>query len=407
MSFDVAALRAEFPILAQRIGGSPLHYLDNAATGHMPRPVLDAVSAHETSSRANVLRGVHTLAERATEAYEQARHEVAGYIGAGDASEVVFTGGTTAAINLVAHSLGETMAEGDEVVISLLEHHSNLVPWQMLRERRGIVLKVLTVTGDGAIDLDRLESALGPRTRLVSLAHVSNVSGAILDVARVVAAAKAAGALVMLDGAQAVPHGPVDVTALGIDLYAFSGHKMFAPNGIGVLWGRAALLDSMPPFLGGGEMIREVTLEKTTYARVPHKFEAGTPPIAQAVGLGAACRWLRSLDIDAAGGHLTRLCGRALDGLDRLAGARVLGPQGIQGRAPVISFAIDDLHPHDICTILDRHGVALRGGHHCAQPLMDHWGIDGTTRASLAFYNDDADIDALLAGLADAIARLG
>ncbi len=406
MAFNVSRLRSEFPILQQRINGAPLHYLDNGATAQVPQAVLDAIVNHETTARANVLRGVHTLAERATDAYEAARADVAKFVGAADPSEVIFTSGTTGSLNLVAHSLGETLAPGDEVIVSLLEHHSNFVPWQMLRERKGIVLKVAPVTEAGEIDLDALEGLLSARTKLVSLAHVSNVTGAILDVPRAVAAAKSVGALVMLDGAQAVPHGAVDVAALGIDLYAFSGHKMYGPNGIGVLWGRADLLDAMPPFLGGGEMIREVTLEETTYAPVPHKFEAGTPPIAQAVGLGAACRWLGQLDLDGAGAHMAALCARALDGLDAIDGVAVKGPAGSQGRAPVISFTVEDLHPHDVCTLLDRHGVALRGGHHCAQPLMEHWDLDGTTRASLAFYNDDGDIDALLSGLDDAIALL-
>jgi cysteine desulfurase/selenocysteine lyase len=406
MAFDVTRLRTEFPILQQRINDAPLHYLDNGATAQTPQAVINAVLAHETMARANVLRGVHTLAERATDAYEAARGEVAAFVGARDVSEVIFTGGTTASLNLVARSLGETLGEGDEVVISLLEHHSNFVPWQMLRERKGIVLKVVPITIDGVIDLDALEMMLSAHTKLISLAHVSNVTGAILDVPRVVTAAKGVGALVMLDGAQAVPHGPVDVAALGIDLYAFSGHKMYGPNGIGVLWGRAALLDDMPPFLGGGEMIREVTLEKTTYAPVPHKFEAGTPPIAQAVGLGAACRWMHALDLGGAGAHMTQLCTKALEGLKAIDDVTIKGPAGSQDRAPVISFTIEGLHPHDICTLLDRHGVALRGGHHCAQPLMDHWDLDGTTRASLTFCNDDADIDAMLSGLDEAISLL-
>jgi cysteine desulfurase/selenocysteine lyase len=276
----------------------------------------------------------------------------------------------------------------------------------MVRERNGIGLKVVPITIDGVIDLDALERMLSARTKLISLAHVSNVTGAILDVPRVVTAAKGVGALVMLDGAQAVPHGPVDVTALGIDLYAFSGHKMYGPNGIGVLWGHAALLDDMPPFLGGGEMIREVTLEKTTYAPVPHKFEAGTPPIAQAVGLGAACGWIHALDLGGARAHVTQLCTKALEGLKAIDDVTIKGPAGNQDRAPVISFTIEGLHPHDICTLLDRHGVALRGGHHCAQPLMDHWDLDGTTRASLTFSNNDADIDAMLSGLDEAISLL-
>jgi len=405
VSFDVAALRAEFPILATKVRGKPLHYLDNAATSQMPQTVLDTIIAHETHDRANVLRGVHTLAERATDAFEEARRDVACYIGAGEPDEVVFTGGTTAAINLAAHSFGSLLAEGDEVVISLIEHHSNIVPWQMLRDRRGIVLKVLPVTEDGHIDLDRLDETVTERTKLIALAHVSNVTGAVTDVARVVAAARAVGARVLLDGAQAVPHGPVDVSAMGIDFYAFSGHKLYGPNGIGALWARRELLEDMPPFMGGGEMIRSVTIAETTYAPPPHKFDAGTPPIAQAVGLGAATRWAMALDQEATTAHINRLTGRILDGLRDRPGIRVLGPLGLQGRVPVVSFEIDALHPHDVCTILDHHGVASRGGHHCAQPLMDHCDIIGTTRASLMPYNDDSDVDALFDGLDDAISR--
>lgn len=406
MTFDVAKIRAEFPILAKPIDGHALHYLDNGATSQTPLAVLEAMAAHETTHRANVLRGVHMLAEQATQAYADARAELASYINAADASEIVFTSGCTGAINLVAQSYGALLEPGDEVVISLLEHHSNIVPWQMLRETRGIVLKALPVTDDGRIDLDALDSTLTDRTRLIAVTHVSNVTGAITDTARVVEAARAVGAKVLLDGAQAVPHGAVDVAALGCDFYAFSGHKMFGPNGIGVLWARAELLDRMPPFLGGGEMIHAVTLEKTTYAPAPHKFEAGTPPIAQAVGLAAAARWVQAIDSEGAAGHIQKLSARILDGLANVPGARVLGPAGLQGRVPVISFDIAGLHPHDICTILDGHGVAVRGGHHCAQPLMDHFDLAGTTRASLQVYNDDGDVDALLSGLDDAVARL-
>ncbi|MDP6350644.1 MAG: SufS family cysteine desulfurase [Alphaproteobacteria bacterium] len=406
VGFDAGAVRAQFPILATQVHGRALHYLDNAATSQMPRQVLDAVVAHETTRRANVLRGVHALAEAATEAYEDARVALAGYINAPDAAEVVFTGGTTAAINLVARSYGALLEPGDEVVISAIEHHSNLVPWQMLRDRAGIVLKALPVTGEGRIDLDALESVVTGRTRLIALAHVSNVTGAVSDTARVVAAARAVGAKVLFDGAQAVPHGAVDVQALGCDFYAFSGHKMFGPNGIGVLWARAELLDAMPPFLGGGEMIRSVTLEHTSYARAPHRFEAGTPPIAQAVGLGAAVNWTLALDGEGAATHLRRLTALLLDGVRDIPGLRILGPEGLQARAPVISFDIAGLHPHDICTILDAHGVALRGGHHCAQPLMECFDLAGTTRASLQVYNDEGDVEALLSGLDDARARL-
>lgn len=404
MSFDAAAIRAQVPILARRIGDKPLHYLDNAASAQMPVAVLDAVRRFETTSRANVLRGVHRLAEESTLAYAEARARVARYLNVGT-DQVVFTSGTTAAINLVAHSFGDGLNAGDEIVISELEHHSNIVPWQLLRERRGIVLRALPVTDDGRIDLAALGRIVTSRCRLIALAHVSNVTGAVLDVAPVVAAARAVGARVLLDGAQRVPHGPLDLPALDVDFYAFSGHKMFAPHGIGVLWARQALLESMPPFLGGGEMIRSVTLDRTIYAAPPHKFEAGTPPIGAAIGLGAAADWLMHLDWNAVAAHEMGLAQRILDGLPRR--ARVIGPSGLQQRMPVISFAIEGAHPHDICQLLDRHGVALRGGHHCAQPLMERFGVTGTTRASLALYNDEGDVEALLAGLDEALRVLG
>ncbi len=401
MGFDAAATRAEFPLLAR----SGLHYLDSGATSQLPQAVLDAVIAFETTSRANVLRSVHRLAEAATDAYEGARGDVARYLNVAT-DEVIFTSGTTAAINLVARSFGDTLQPGDEIVVSLIEHHANFVPWQMLRDRRGIVLKPVPITVDGRLDLTALGRMVTPRCRLIALTHASNVTGAVTEVAPVVAAARAAGARVLLDGAQRLPHGPLDLAALGVDFYAFSGHKMFAPTGIGVLWARRELLDAMPPLLGGGEMIRTVTLERTIWADVPHKFEAGTPPITQAVGLGAAVRFLSALDWTAVSAHEMRLTQRLLDGLGRLRGARVIGPTGLQGRIPVVSFDIEGTHPHDICQILDGFGVALRGGHHCAQPLMDHLGLAGTTRASLALYNNDADIDALLSGLDQAAARL-
>jgi cysteine desulfurase/selenocysteine lyase len=402
MTFSPAAIRAQVPILAD----PNLHYLDNGATGQMPHAVLDAVTRHETTSRANVLRGVHRLAEAATQAYADARTDVAGYLNVANADEVIFTSGTTAAINLVAHSFGESLEAGDEVVVSVLEHHSNIVPWQLLKQRRGIVLKALPATAEGRIDLTALDRVITKKTRLVALTHVSNVTGAVTDVAAVVAAARAVGAVVLLDGAQRVPHGPVDVAGLGVDFYAFSGHKMFAPNGIGALWGRMELLDRMPPFLGGGEMIRTVTLEETEFADVPHRFEAGTPPIAQAVGLGAAARWLGTQDWPAIAAHEMRLIGRLIDGLSQLPKARLVGPSGLQARAPVVSFDVPGAHPHDICQMLDDDGVALRGGHHCAQPLMEAFDLPGTTRATIALYNDIGDIDALLTGLDKAIRRL-
>ena len=404
MSFDPAAMRAEFPIFASP-GAENLHYLDNAATSQMPRTVLDAIVRFETTSRANVLRGVHRLAEAATEAYDEARRRIARYVNA-KVDEIVFTSGATSALNLVARSFGDTLAAGDEVVVSGIEHHSNLIPWQMLRDRRGIGLKILPVTDEGRLDLSALDRTVTRRCKLIAVTHASNVSGAVTDVGPLVAAARAVGARVLLDGAQRVPHGPVDVAALGIDFYAFSGHKMFGPTGIGVLWARRELLDAMPPFLGGGEMIRTVTLEKATWADVPHKFEAGTPPIAQAIGLGAAADWLMRLDWPAVTAHELRLTQRVLDGLATVRGARVIGPAGLQGRVPVVSFALDGAHPHDICQILDSTGVALRGGHHCAQPFMDHIGVAGTTRASLALYNSDADVEALVSGLRQAAERL-
>lgn len=404
MSFDPGAIRREFPIFASP-NGADLHYLDNGATAQVPAAVIDAVVAFETTSRANVLRGVHRLAEAATEAYDQARHRIARYLNV-PADEIVFTSGTTAAINLVARAFGDTLAAGDEVVVSGLEHHSNLVPWQMLRDRRGVVLKILPVTDEGRIDLDALDRIVTPKCRLIAVTHASNVSGAVTNVAPLVAAARAVGAKLLLDGAQRAPHGPLDLPALGADFYAFSGHKMFGPTGIGVLWARREILEAMPPFLGGGEMIRTVTLERATWADVPHKFEAGTPPIAQAIGLGAAAEWLRRLDWPAVTAHEMRLTQRVLDGLGARPGLHVVGPTGLQGRVPVVSFAMDGAHPHDICQILDAHGVALRGGHHCAQPFMERLGLAGTTRASIALYNSDADIDAFLNGLDDAGRRL-
>jgi cysteine desulfurase/selenocysteine lyase len=403
MSFDLQAIRAQFPILSRRIGGRPLRYLDNAATAQVPGFVLDALSRFETTSRANVLRGVHRLAEEATTAYAAARQAVARYLGVAS-GEIVFTSSTTGAINLVAYSFGALLQAGDEVVISELDHHSNIVPWQMLRDRRGIALKVLPVRDDGTLDLSRLDEIVTRKCRLIAVTHVSNVTGAVTDLVPLRAAAAAAGARILLDGAQRVPHGPVDVPALGVDFYAFSGHKMFAPHGIGVLWARKSLLEEMPPFLGGGEMIRTVTMERTTYAAPPHKFEAGTPPIAQAIGLGAAVEWLLKLDWSAISEHELRLAQRVLDGLPSR--ARVIGPTGLQQRMPVISFDIPGVHPHDICQLLDGDGVALRGGHHCAQPLMERFGLAGTTRASLALYSGEDDIDALLGGLDRAVRRL-
>jgi cysteine desulfurase / selenocysteine lyase len=405
MSFDIAAVRRQFPILSEIIDGRPVHYLDNGASAQTPLAVIDAVRTYETTGRANVLRGVHRLAERATEAYENARIEVAKFLGV-QPMEVVFTGGCTAAINLVAYSYGQLLKPGDRILLSELEHHSNIVPWQLLRQRSGIELDMLPVTLDGRIDLTALPRLLTDKTKLVSLAHVSNVTGALLDVRAVVEAARAVGAKVMLDGAQRAPHGPLDLPALGIDFYAFAGHKAYGPNGIGVLWARPELLEAMPPFHGGGSMIGRVTLAETTWAPPPRRFEAGTPPIGPAIGLGAACQWMAALDWSAAHDHEMALVQRLMDGLQGIDGTRLLGPSSLQNRYPVVSFMLDGVHPHDVAQTLDSFGVAVRAGHHCAQPLMDRFDLDGTTRASMAPYNDNEDIDALLAGVRHAAKTL-
>ncbi len=403
MKFNPHEWRRHFPLLANH---SRLHYLDNAATGQMCEPSFDAVTLHELTHRANVLRGTYRLAEQADAAYEQARRQVAAYLNAASADEVVFTSGTTASINLVAHAFGDMLQPGDEVVLSLAEHHSNFVPWQMLRERRGVVLRLLPLTDEGRLDLTRLGEVVTPRCKLAAVTHASNVTGAVTELAPLVAAARAVGARVLLDGAQAVQHGPVDVATLGVDFYAFSGHKAFGPTGVGVLWGRAEALAALPPFLGGGGMIGRVTVGETTYAPPPRRFEAGTPPIAQAIGLGAALDWLREQPWAAMNAHTERLAQRLLDGLAVLPGLTFIGPRDMAQRLPIVAFDIAGIHPHDACQMLDERGVAVRGGHHCAQPLMDHFGVQGAVRASIAPYNDEADIDALLTGLRDAIQRL-
>jgi cysteine desulfurase/selenocysteine lyase len=405
MNFDVVGVRRQFPILSEIIDGRPVHYLDNGASAQTPLAVLDAVRTYETTGRANVLRGVHRLAERATESYEHAREQVASFLGV-QPMEIVFTGGCTAAINLVAYSYGQLLKAGDRILLSELEHHSNIVPWQLLRQRSGVELDMLPVTTDGRIDLDALSKLVAPKTKLISLAHVSNVTGALLDVRQVVEAAKAVGAKVMLDGAQRAPHGPLDLPALGIDFYAFAGHKAYGPNGVGVLWAKPELLDAMPPFMGGGSMIGRVTLAETTWAPAPRRFEAGTPPIGPAIGLGTACQWMAALDWTAAHDHEMGLVQRLMDGLQKIDGTQILGPASLQNRYPVVSFMLEGVHPHDVAQMLDSFGVAVRAGHHCAQPLMDRFDLDGTTRVSMAPYNDNTDIDALLTGVRHAAKTL-
>lgn len=404
MSFSPSRLRQEFPLLATQ--APPLHYLDNAATAQMHARVFEALRQHDLTARGNVQRGNHHLAEAATAAYELARERVARFLNAASADEVVFTAGTTAAINLVAGSLREVLRPGDEIVVSLAEHHSNFVPWQRLCQHTGAVLRALTLTADGRIDLDSLATTVGPRCRLIAVTQASNVTGAITALTPVVAAARRVGAQVLVDGAQGAPHGPVDVQALDIDFYAFSGHKCYGPTGIGALWGRAAALAALPPFMSGGGMVGEVTLEATTYAAPPRRFEAGTPPIAQAVGLGVALEWLQGLPWAAIDAHTRALGEQVLAGFAAIPGLRLLGPATLDARLPVFSFEIAGIHAHDICQVLDSHGVALRGGHHCAQPLMGHFGVAASARASLAPYNDAADVEALLAGLRHAVALL-
>ncbi len=397
-------IRDQFPIFAAQ--AQPFHYLDNAATGQICAAAAAALWRFETTTRANVKRGVYRLADEATNAFQRARGEVAAYIGAADADEVVFTSGCTLAINIAAHALSARLRPGDEILVSELEHHSNLVPWQMAAQRTGARLRAIPVNDEGRLAYDRLDEVLTERTRVLAVAHASNVTGALADVALLRDAAHSVGAVFLLDGAQRAPHGPLDVGVLGCDLYAFSAHKMFGPTGAGALWGRKELLAELPPFLGGGEMIRRVKLERSTYAPPPHRYEAGTPAIGPAIGMGAAAAWLATLDWRQLAEQEKLLTARMLDGLTGLHGVRIQGPQGTQARLGVVSFIVDGVHPHDVCQMLDEYGVCLRGGHHCAQPLMDAFDLPATARASLAPYNNTADVDAMLTGLDMVIRRL-
>ena len=397
--FDAAALKRDFPGLAD----PQLHYLDNAATAQMPEIVLAALRRFEVEARANVHEGMHRRARVATNAYQEARARVAGFLHANSEREIVFTYGTTSSINLLAHSLSHLFEPGDEILLSILEHHSNLVPWQKLAEQRGAALRFLPMTQEGRLEINRLETELTNRCRLVALTHCSNVTGALTDVPYIVAAARAVGAKVILDGAQRAPHGPLDMGELNVDFYAFSGHKTYGPTGIGVLWGRNELLEQLPPFMTGGQMIDEVALAKATFKPPPRRFEAGTPPIAAAIGLGVALDWMETLDWDAVRHHEMRLTHRLIDGLTGIAGVRLLGPFDTRDRRGVVSFAIEGIAAEEICRHLDTKGVALRSGHHCAQPLLRAFGVTGAARASLAPYNMDSDVDVLLEGVEDLI----
>ncbi|MCP5151520.1 MAG: cysteine desulfurase [Ectothiorhodospiraceae bacterium] len=397
-SFDVTRVREDFPILHQTVHGHPLVYLDNGATSHKPRAVIDAVSHYYSADNSNVHRGVHALSERATVAYEGARGKVARLVNAGSSREVVFVRGTTEAINLVAAShVRPRITEGDEIVVSHMEHHSNIVPWQLLCKATGARLRVIPVTDAGELDMDAYADLLGPRTRFVSVVHVSNALGTINPVRRIVEMAHAVGAQVMLDGAQAAPHLTVDVQAIGCDFYAFSGHKIYGPTGIGVLWARPELLSGMEPYQGGGEMIRAVSFEETTYAEVPHKFEAGTPNIAGAIGLGAAIDYLDALGLEAVAAHEDDLLRYATEAVSQVPGLRIHG--NARDKAGILSFVVDGIHAHDIGTILDRRGVAVRAGHHCAMPLMQRFSVAATARASFALYNTREEVDALVGAL--------
>jgi cysteine desulfurase / selenocysteine lyase len=395
---DVAKVRADFPILQQEVRGRPLVYLDSAASAQKPQSVIDAISNFYLHDNANVHRGVHFLSERSTAAFEAAREKVARFLHARDSKEIVFVRGTTEAINLVVGSFGrKNIGPGDEVLITELEHHANIVPWQMLCEQVGAKLKYIPVDPHGDLVLDRLDELLTPRTRILAVTHVSNALGTVVPVKELIRRAHAKGVPVLVDGAQAVTHFPVDVVDLDCDFYAFSGHKLFGPMGIGVLYGKKERLESMPPYQGGGDMILSVTMEKTIYNRVPYRFEAGTPDVAGAVGLGAAIDYLERVGLDAISAHDRELLAYTEQALGLVPGVRILG-QGRE-RSGVVSFVMDDIHPHDIGTILDREGIAVRTGHHCAQPLMQCFGVAATVRASMALYNTREDVDALVRGI--------
>ncbi len=394
---DVDAIRTEFPILSREVNGKPLTYLDNAASAQKPDAVLDAMSDQARTAYANVHRGIHTLANETTEAYEGAREKIRAFINAGSVEEIIFTKGGTEAINLVANGIADEIEPGDEIVLSIMEHHSNIVPWHFLRERHGAVLKWVDVDETGALDMAALEAALSEKTRMVAITHMSNVLGTVTDAAEIARLAHSVGAEVLLDGCQSGVHLDVDVQALDCDYYVLTGHKIYGPSGIGALYGKAASLARLRPYQGGGEMIEIVERERVTYNEAPHKFEAGTPPILQAIGFGAALDWLGQFDKGEVLAHEHAIYQRAYEGVRGINGLTVHGTAA--GKGAVLSFSVDGAHPHDLAQILDRYGVAVRAGHHCAQPLMDHLGVSATARASFALYNSEADVDAFIEAL--------
>ena len=403
---DVERIRADFPILKLKVHGKPLVYLDSAASSQMPQAVLDRWVRYQTTEHSNIHRAVHYLSETATAEYEAARRKLTAFINAKEEREVVFTTGTTDAINLVAHGYGRKfIGAGDEIVLTTLEHHANIVPWQMVAEEKGARLRVVPVNDRGELIFEDYLKLLGPRTRLVGVGHVSNALGTINPVREMIAAAHERGIPVLVDGAQAAPHMQLDMQALDCDFYAFSGHKMFGPTGIGVLYGKAAWLEKMQPYKGGGDMILSVTFEKTVYNVIPGKFEAGTPPIAAAIALGAAADYIAGIGIDRIHAHETDLLDYATDRVNRLPGVRIIGTA--EKKAAVLSFAVEGVHPHDVGTLLNEEGIAVRTGHHCAQPVMQRFGIPATSRASFALYNTHAEVDALVAGIRKVQKTLG
>ncbi len=403
-AFDVETLRAQFPILSRQVNGHPLVYLDNAASAQKPEAVIDAVANVWRTSYANVHRGLHTLANEATEAFEAARGKVADFLNAPSADQIVFTKSATEAINLVASSFGATLKEGDEVILSQMEHHSNIVPWHFLRERKGVVIKWIPVDDDGALDMDAYQALFTERTKMVSLVHMSNVLGTVNPARALVRIAHAHGAAILFDGTQAAVHMPVDVADLGCDFYIFTGHKLYGPNGAGALYAAGDWLDRLQPYQGGGEMIAEVSEDGVVYADAPHKFEAGTPAIADVIGLGAAIDWVNGLDRVAALEHERALLDRAEAGLAEIRGLRLFGRA--QDKGAIASFLIEGAHPHDLAQLMDKYGVAVRAGHHCAHPLMKRYGVPGTVRASFAPYNSFDEVDAFLKALHKAMSFL-
>lgn len=402
--FDVQRIRKDFPILNRKVYGKDLIYFDNGATSQKPQLVIDAIQKYYTTDNSNIHRGVHFLSQEATSQYEQARKTIQKYINAAHSEEVLFTKGTTDSINLIAFSLGETLKKGDEIVISAMEHHSNIVPWQMLCDRKECVLRVIPINADGELMMDEFHSLLNEKTKLVSITHISNTLGTINPVEEITKAAHAIGALVFLDGAQSIQHMKVDMQALDCDFYAFSGHKVFGPTGVGILYGKRNILNALPPYQGGGDMIAKVSFEKTTYNELPHKFEAGTPDIAGGICLGKAIEYLSSLDIRQLQQHEQDLGKYAENELKSMKGVRIIG--SAKNKISVISFIVEGAHPFDVGTLLDKQGIAIRTGHHCTQPLMDIFKIPGTIRASFAFYNSKEEVDIFITALKRSVAML-